>query len=259
MEEKMKSPRGKLIFVVLATVIFLCSSQSFAETNDDGWKFTIGPNFWLAGIDGDATIKGRDVDFDVDFSDIIDNADGGLMMRMELQKGKFGFFLQPNYLKLSADGKAERVKADIDVEFWMVEFGGFYELNKWGDNMPTTLEALVGARYWDLSTDVKLKAKVSGVKRKLDSDHDLIDPFIGLRLGTNFTEVLALSLWGNIGGFDISSDTPQFSWEAAGKLDYRISKRFTIFAGYRAVGIDIDKDDLGLTFYGPLVGFATHW
>ena len=255
----MKSFSRTLLFVVLAVAIFFCASQSFAGTKDDGWKFTIGPNLWLASIDGDATIKGRDVDFDADFSDIIDNADGGLMMRMELQKGKFGFFLQPNYLKLSADGKTERVKADVDVEFWMVEFGGFYELSTWGEKMPSTLDALVGARYWDLSTDVKLKAKVSGVKRKLDSDHDLIDPTIGLRLGTNFTDDLKLILWGNIGGFDISSDTPQFSWEAAGKLDYKISKRFTIFAGYRAVGIDIDKDDLDLTFYGPLVGFATHW
>lgn len=250
---------------VFAVVFLLIAQLSYAQTDDEGWQLSIGPHLWLANVNGDATIRGQQFDIDIDFDDIIDNAEGALMLRIEAQKGRFGLFLQPNYLKLSKD--AERVVANLEVKFFMVEFGGFYELARFGQDpaTPTTVDFLVGGRYWGLTTDLTVDDPVLGSGER-EADRDLIDPTVGLRLKTFLVDRVKFSVWGDVGGFDVSDNSSDFSWQAAGTLSYIISEKFDIFAGYRAIRIETDDDndigttdELNLTFQGPVIGLNSHW
>lgn len=260
MEGMMNSLRVKLIFAIVAAVLFLSASRSFAETEEaDKWKLTLGPNLWLAGIEGNVNLRGQEKDIDISFSDLIKDVQGGFMFRIEARKEKYGFFLQPNYLKLSKQDQLANVDAEINVDFWLIELGGFYQLAKF--KKQSALDLLVGVRQWSLSTDIDVSVPKLGVAESRSFDGDLTDPFVGLRFVTFLTDRLSFEAWGDVGGFDISDNTPKRSWQAGGKFGYKIFKRANIFAGYRAIGIEVEKNNnrVDLTFLGPIVGFTTQW
>jgi hypothetical protein len=252
--------REKRFILIIAVFVFLLTLVQGAEAASDEWEFTVAPYAWMAGIDGDIAIRGQKADVDVSFGDILDNVDFAFMLHTEARKGKWGFFFQPEYLKVSSDeklGPRRNINVDVEIETWIVEFGGFYRAGLWGGNR-SYLDLLLGGRYWNLSTEMDVSIPVIGIAVDRDSDIDIIDPFVGLRFRTYLTDKVLLSLRGDIGGFGISDSTSDVTWQAIGLFGYDISERSTIFAGYRGLGIDYDEDDIGLdlSFHGPIIGFA---
>jgi len=150
----------------------------------------------------------------------------------------------------------------------LLEFGTFYRLGTWGNRLPVSLDILGGGRYWHVDNEIDLDIDISlprvGIdrtrERDVDSDKDLIDPFVGLRLETSVTKKLRFKIRGDIGGFDISNDTSDLSWQAVGLFEYDISQRIVLGAGYRALDIRFeegsgdDKNGIDATIHGPLLG-----
>ena len=62
-----------------------------------------------------------------------------------------------------------------------------------------------------------------------------------------------LTGWGMIGGFGVSSDV---DWDVFGGVGYEVTDRVSLIAGYRAVGVDYESDDLlfDIIQYGPVLG-----
>jgi opacity protein-like surface antigen len=81
------------------------------------------------------------------------------------------------------------------------------------------------------------------------------DPVIGLRIGADLTEKIGLTVGGNVGGFGIGSAS-QFTWEAFLSLDYAITEQTSLGAGYRAIGLNRDNQDVqsDTVLKGPLIG-----
>jgi hypothetical protein len=230
---------------------------SYAQDGSDtGWEFSVIPYGWLMGIDGTVTVKGNKTDVDVTFSDILDNLDFAGEVQLEARKGRWGMFLQPNYMKVSDDGKTRGIETDTTLQVLFMEFGGFYRAREWtigGDSRkPVTLDVLAGGRYWDFKTEIDLRDPVSGTRIDETKRNDFVDPFIGFRLGVSLAESLMLNLRWDIGGFDMTSESSNFTWNALAVLGYEVSKVTTLYAGYRGLGIDHNNADL--TIYGPLVG-----
>jgi len=71
------------------------------QTAGNQWEFTILPYVWSAGLSGDVTAKDRTTHVSVPFDKILDNLDFGGFVQVEARKGKWGMFLQTNYLKNS--------------------------------------------------------------------------------------------------------------------------------------------------------------
>jgi hypothetical protein len=71
---------------------------------------------------------------------------------------------------------------------------------------------------------------------------------------------LHLDLQGDIGGFDISSDTSKFSWQAVGSLGYDFTRHIGAMAGYRALSVDVEngsgsnKNGLDIVIHGAILG-----
>lgn len=130
-------------------VIILAESWAHAEdvsSDKSKWEFHVIPYFWMAGIDGDATVKGGKSDADLTLGDIWDNLDFGGQSHLEAWKGRWGIFLNPTLLKLSDDADAVNptlgpVEADITVEQWLVEFGGFYGIDRCPGNRDSDYRA----------------------------------------------------------------------------------------------------------------------
>ena len=270
------------IFMIL--IVFLLSRicmTSLAEDvkdakaengQDSKWEFTITPYLWMTGIDGDVTVKGRDAEVDVGFDDILDELDIAALAHFIAKRGRWEFFVQPNYMKLSPEGDVERkavtIDADVETEMLILEFGTFYRLGTWGSRIPVSLDILGGGRYWhfnneiDLDIDISLPFVDKDIRRErdVDSEEDIIDPFVGFHVKTSITKQLRFSIRGDIGGFDISDDTSDLSWQAIGLFEYDISQRIVLGAGYRALDIDNetgsgdDKKGIDATIHGPILG-----
>jgi hypothetical protein len=84
-----------------------------------------------------------------------------------------------------------------------------------------------------------------------------IDPLIGLRVGADLTDRVAVIVAGNVGGFDVGSAS-QFSWEALAYLDWRFGETTSLAVGYRGLGLDRRKGaaQADILLHGPLIGLV---
>lgn len=235
-----------------------------AAPDEDPWQFNATPFLWVVQINGKVKAGGRDLNVGIDFNQILDHLEGPpLMLNLEVRKKDFGFYTSPMYVKLSLDannaGPVTIVGGNDTVTLWVVENGGFYQVGKWGQDKPVTLDVLGGVRYWNFNNEISLNIPGSAFQHSRDAN--LWDPFIGLRLEKHLTEKLSLRLTGEYGGFAISESTPNDSWQAMGILGYDFNRRFSLMAGYRALGINTyNKTGEGdiranLTLQGAIVGF----
>jgi len=229
----------------------------------DPWRFSVIPLGWLAGIRGDVTVRGRQVDTDVSFDQILDHLKGIAMADFELQKGKFGIYAQPNWIKLEADGNAGPLNGQSDMQLWIVDAAGFYQMCKWGEEKPVTVDALVGVRYWNIKNDLTLSGPGGILSFNGSSTLSLIDPIVGLRSKIYLTKKLSLNVHGDIGGFGVSEKSSNLSWQALGTLGYDFTRHFSLLAGYRALAVDkhVDDDQKGanLILKGAILGLDFHW
>lgn len=70
---------------------------------------------------------------------------------------------------------------------------------------------------------------------------DWFDPYIGLHGRYNLSDKFYLTAKGDIGGFGVGSD---LSWTAEAALGCQLSPRVSSEVGYRAYGVDYEKDGL---------------
>ena len=226
----------------------------------DQWQLIMPAYFWMSAIDGDVTAHGHKANVDLPFDRLFDHTDAGFQVYAELRREKFGFYEETNYLKLSASGSADGAKANLESQLWIVEGGGFYQIGKWGESTPLTLDALAGVRYWNLHNDLEV-TEPGPVVTKLASTSWLIDPVIGLRARKYWTRKFSSSVRADVGGFGISSDSSDFTWQVVPLLGYEFNQWCSVFAGYRALalqerkGSGADENSARITMHGVLIGF----
>ena len=252
----------KMTGVLCGLVVLLACPWVYAQdasSGDNKWEFQVIPYFWLAGIDGDVTVKGRRASVDASFSDILDNLDFGGMLHLEAAKGKWAFFGDASYVKVSVD----RTLIDVGSEQALVELGGAYrfaELPLGKDKQRSlSFEALAGGRYNYLKSKVEILVLPSA-----KGSHDWVDPIVGARVTAGLTDKLSLRVRGDIGGFGIGSAS-DLAWNVVAVLEYRLSRRISIGAGYRILDVDYEKGsglrlfEYDVTTSGPVVGLAFHF
>lgn len=228
-----------------------------APANGGAWEFRLIPYTWLIGIDTKTTVRNHTADMSMPFSDILRDMNLAGQLHFEAQKGKWGFFIDPTYLKMSQDGSL-RTGRDVrlQVEQWLIEFGGMYQLGKWSldgkGKRSLTVDALGGGRFWYLSANLDTGSTMDTTKTAR-----WIDPIIGARLNADITERLLFDIRGDVGGFGVGSD---FSWNALGVFGYRFTKDITGLIGYRALYVDYKAGTssirYNMTIHGPMIGLS---
>jgi hypothetical protein len=231
------------------------TSYQGRSSSQDKWQFSLTPYFWMTSMQTKATVRNYSATSNVYFSDILKNSDFAGQVHLEAQKGKWGLFIDPTYLKLS-DSQTSNTGTDVRVkiEQWLVEFGGFYRAGKWSidekQKRLLTVDILGGGRYWYLSADLDTSSAIDRSKT-----NSWVDPFIGARLTVDITEKVIFNVRGDIGGFSVGSD---FSWNALGVFGYRFTPSITGLLGFRALYVDYKAGTSSIryeaTTYGPIMG-----
>jgi len=224
---------------------------SLLAQEDKNWDFELAPLYlWAVSIEGETGVRGQTANTEVDFGDIWDNLEGVFTVRFNaLYQQKFGFLLDYNYINLGTETQTGVVDLEVSMKTQILNLAATYRLM---DGMHT-LDGVAGLRYNLLDVGIDL----IGTRVSLDEDTDWADPIIGARYAYQISDKWALRLYGDIGGFGVSSN---FTWQGIGLIDFQPWKHVAIVAGYRAIGTDYesgsgsDKFTYDVTVHGPVVG-----
>lgn len=239
---------------LVAALGFICGPFPNSTQAQEGWEFTFSPMVLAPSIEGRSTIGRSGGDISVDPGDVLDNLDAGGALRFQgHHPSGFGYALDYSVMNLAegASSLAGRISADIDQS--VLDAVGSYRFETGTDVM----EIYAGLRYWDVDFGLNVTGgPLAGLYPNGDS---WIDPLVGLRWQRQIGAKWRLMLDGGIGGFGIGSD---FTWNLMGGVAYERWDNISLFAMYRALGVDYETGTPGTASYfeydtvsqGPLVG-----
>jgi hypothetical protein len=223
------------------------------------WQLAVTVPLWAAGINGNATLRGRQQNVNVSFNTLREHLDASFALCMDLNKGKFDLYSDVGYMKFSGNfGGPLGGTTSADLKFVLADAGVGYVLVKTGEEHPFVLAGTVGVRYWYADTGLTFKGSGGNVTLKGGNTYDVVDPVVGLRGSQYFTRKFHLDFSADGGGFNINNDT-DWTWSATGVLTYDFVKWFSLSAGYKAVALDesngsgTGKKGVDLIFNGALV------
>jgi hypothetical protein len=220
-----------------------------------GWRFTVAPYIWATGIEGTSGLFGLPPqDIEASFSDILENLDGALMIAGEARYDRYSFGLDLMYSKIGAsvDTPFGIVADSIDVTNTMFVATGVAGYAVY-QTEAANIDLFAGGRLWTTDTDFEFNGGVFDDRSPSDGA-TWVDPIIGSKFRAALGESsFSLSGWAMLGGFGVSSD---FMWDVMGGLGYEITESASVFAGYRALGVDYESDGfvLDVTQQGPVLG-----
>jgi hypothetical protein len=223
------------------------------SADDVAWKFDAFVYYWSAGVSGDLTLDGQDVDLD-DGGDGFsgDSALTGFLGHFEAHHGPWSFALAPMFVNLDLTG-TESGGVDAEVELRVQVHEAFV-----AHDLGANWNWLAGARYYDLDTTADLS--IGGVPAgSVSSQRSWVDPIVGLRFHDDLDEHWSVRARADIGGFGVGSD---FAWSASAFAGYRFNSCTGAWLGYRALSVDFSRGSgsseltYDLTMAGPILGVS---
>jgi len=241
---------------VAADAITAAPAPITAEDFEPRWEVTAAIYLWAPSLSGSTRI-GRlpTLDIDASFSDLLDNLDFAFMALGEVRKDKWGFFVDVMYTKLSSSGTAGPqggLEVGIGNQLTTATFMGEYRVVQ-DDN--TSVDLMAGARVWDVGLDATVTGAAGpfSVDFQQNASRTWVDPMIGVKARFQGSSPWYISTWGMIGGFGAAAD---IDWDVFGGVGYQFNDTFSLLAGYRAVGVDYDRDGFlfDIVQQGPIFG-----
>lgn len=247
--------KPKQFVLIICSLFILVPAASWSQA-EDNWDFGVAPLYlWAILIDGDMGIRGQSAGASIGFSDIWDNLEGVFTLRFNgMYKNKLGFVFDYNYLDLGKEQNTDLVNLDVGFKSQIINLAGAYRFL----DGRHSLDGTAGIRYTILDAEIDLR----NLGQKLDGDQDWVDPVVGLRYDFQIADMWSLRLYGDVGGFGVSSD---FTWQGLGLIDFQPWKNVAFVAGYRAIGTDYstgsgnDQFTYDATVHGPVVGLDIRW
>ena len=261
------------------------------------WTFSLTPYLWATSLNGSTTVKGRTIDVDASFIDIVEHTEipknlFQLAALGEARYGRFGLLTDIAYMKVGLGASITRSRgtdeiggtvgasAGLTVKMLIAEVAAAYEMVRWtGITSPrssTAVDVYAGGRGWWQHADVQIAA--SGTLNIFDltftragvlsADKSVgwVDPLVGLRLRHQFAPAWNFALSGDVGGFDVGS---KFSWQALATLDYEFCRSKTVtwsaMLGYKALSVDYSQGsglthyEFDMTMHGPIFGVTARF
>jgi hypothetical protein len=246
----MNRVRHLLLSGPILTALSVCAAAQEGQRV----QISLTPYLWIAGVSGTlGTSAGSipDARVEADFGDVLSNLNAiPLMVAGEIRQGRFG---------LMADLMAISVEADADTR-GVVFSGGEARLRgilgsalaTWrvAETQRAALDLGLGLRAFGTSTRFTLEpGLLQG--RRIEREANWVNPIAGLRYRHDLGASWATTLYGDIGG-----GGGDLTWQAMATIDYRLSDRTTLRAGYRwlsfeRAGVALSQD---IALGGPILG-----
>jgi len=222
-----------------------------AQNHSNAWEFSVAPYLYATGIRGRIGARGRTLEVDASFGNVLSNLDLGLMGTFEARKGKLFFINDLIWTKMSAEretpgGLYSDAKLGVNLVIFHPEVGYRVAESKAG-----SFDVLGGVRVWSVETNLNLR---SGTLPGFDVSQRKTfgAPVLGARGRINLSRKFYISSKFDIGGFGVGPDlTAQFY----GGGGYRITPKIALIGGYRYLMVDYD-DSEGFLFDTNMNGFV---
>jgi len=236
----------------VAAASSLAVAQSTAS-GGSGWEFAVTPYLWASGTKADIdTPQGESVKVDESFFDILGDLKFALMGAFEAKHGRFVAVQDLMYLSLgsSADGHIGPVPIDVDVDQKLLTTTHLFGYRV-VENGPMFVDVFAGGRITSIKVDVDINLPLQTIER--DSKKTQFGPVIASRVRFPLGDKWGAAVYGDLGGFGVGAD---LSWQLLGTVQYDISDRWRLAAGWRHFYAKQSKDDFDVHFKldGPILG-----
>jgi hypothetical protein len=225
---------------------------------DDEWRFTIAfPMIWAPDIDG--KVRGdENIDFTIEFADILENLTLGYMFELYANRGPFGLAYRANFMRVETDASRSgivdtRVAANLDmgVNDLLASF-----------RVHDKVRLVVGVRHLLAKLDFDIYSSIGGNEiineNIVVTDDNLFDLVAGINFNHWINDRWGLMLNSDLG---IAGDNDR-NFSAEFRALYRISDLHNVWFGLRYLNIGNDSTvdgetySLDMTQVGPTVGWA---
>jgi len=234
------------------------AEAALSNRNDGKWHFATIGYVWFAGAWGKTDVIGPlpPVDLKLPFGKVLKGFKFAFMGAAEARHDRFVVLGDLTFIHLDArQGIGIRdpdfLKAELDTRTAEVTLLPGYRVV---DKGPVTVDLLAGARMnW-----FKLNLQLKGPNREAAGDvkHDWLDPLIGTRISASLGGKWSFGFYGDLGGAIVGS---RITWQAVPTINYQISHKMTLGAGWRYFKIDYRKGDFLYNVHqsGPLITFRS--
>jgi hypothetical protein len=222
------------------------------------WEFATIGYIWFAGAKGQTDVIGpvEPVDLDLNFGDVLKAFKFAFMGAAEAKHDRLVFLGDLMFIHLDTkQGIGIRdpdfLTAELDSRTAEVTFVGGYRVV---DKGPVTVDILAGGRMNWFKTTLQLE----GPNRSAEGSvkQSWFDPLIAGRAIAPLGGKWSANLYGDVGGFGIGSD---ITWQMVPTINYRLSHKLTLGAGWRVFKVHYDKGDFlyDVAQSGPVIVFRT--
>lgn len=245
-----------------------------ATVDGADWAFQATGYLWATGLNGNISPFRRAPTLHVEksFSDVMEDLNFGGFLNVWGRYDRFVLSGDIMYVD-TTDSKAAGplpalqipglpnlpagavIDADVDTQEFMATLQAGYRIV---DADGFSLDALAGARFWHISTEVAVTAShplIGSVSATHKETFGWIDPVIGARTFFGLTDKLSVQAQVDIGGFGAGSD---LTWSALATVNYIFTDSLSVSAGYKV--LDVDYSDDGYVFEsrlsGPVMGLT---
>lgn len=242
--------KSRTILVAAAVLALAAGSGAWAAA-PQGWKFEITPGLWMAGLEGDMTLAGQEIDFDRSAGEVLEHMEAGGSVSAKIQCNRLVLGGQVDFFRLGTDdlevvGHASGARLDTDLLFSEAALG--YVWDGWKEGQSFTVG--IGARQAHLDSDLELQGGESA-----GGDQDLADPMLVvwpvMPLFPSKVKGLTLAPAFSIGGGGDS----RLVYELFPQLRYQVAEHVVARFGYRTVGYQVAEDRNGNELDFNLAGF----
>jgi hypothetical protein len=234
------------------------ASTEQATADEKEWKFATIGYAWFAGAEGKTDVIGpvEPVDLDLSFGDVIKAFKFAFMGAAEARRDRLIILGDLTFIHLDAkEGVGIRNPDFVDVELdsrtaEITLVGGYRVVNDKSFNF----DLLAGGRMNFFKTTVQLEGPVRSAEGS--ETQKWLDPIIAARATAPLGGKWSMAFYGDIGGIIFGSD---ITWQGVATVDYQISRKMTLGAGWRYFKVNYDDGDFlyNVAQSGPMIVFRT--
>lgn len=231
-----------------------------AERAPSSLTLIAAPHFSFTGYGWASALNGRAstlpplpaAKVDLNFGDILNDLNGGLMGAAEMRLGNWSFITDAMFTQVTSGATLPGPyfsSVKLRSQTFTLQASILYRLYS-----DTTFDVDLGAglRFWNLDNRVKIAPGALNLGIVHSEAENWLDPVVSARLIARLGGPWSVTLFGDVGGFDAGS---RLTWQALGTVNYDWSGDWTLHAGYRALHVDYRKGRFlyNTTMHGPIL------
>ena len=250
--------RSVLASLTPGSVLVAQSGAAGASAETEKWKFRLGPYLWAPRMKMTLDVSEVIRSTTIDFVDIVPQLHFAFGAQAEATVGKWTAFGDLLYMSVGQSETQDGISVSTNVQLLFFEFGATYRLGpvSLGRAGWLTVEPLAGGRF------IWMDVSLGFPNRKVSDSASVIDPIVGGRITYHITNTLQIWFRGDVGGFGISDNQTELTYNLIAGLNWRFADRWSAFAGWRYMDIDLEKNGGRRTFNadvsmsGPFLGLS---